>query len=258
MKMIIFSFLCLSALYGSTQAPNNWQDTLDNWFVAGECEASIFKLRPSQQAAELKVKIRNSIQEKGNWFKEYTAGKDLSKDLPYHKNFGITESEYATYLDQKDASEFGFRGRAKLEVINDSLNTKTTFKSVGHITGINYVTVDHLTNKLSINSTKSPKAALKFKGVIQDDTKNNLYNSAFYGGSWKHTSENFGKGTGILYQIDMIRLTESDHIFITIVVQQSVDGKLNQPNVVPFSFPRTVRVKADDSAIKHGTPVKSE
>jgi len=258
MKFIILPFLVLTVLFSSAQTTVNWQKTHDKWFETGECEASIFQLRPNKEAAELKVKIRNSIKSKGTWFKEYTADKDMSKDLPYHANFGITEAEYKAYLAQKDMSEFGFRGRAKLEVINDSLNTKTNFKSVGHITGINYVTVDHAKNELFINSNKSPDALLKFDGIVEDKSKNNLYKSAFWGGSWKYTSEDFGKGDGIYYQIDMINLTESDYIFITIIVQQSVEGKLGPPNVVPFSFPRTGHTAVTEGTKVKGLPEKSE
>ncbi|MBL4705234.1 MAG: hypothetical protein JKY54_11985 [Flavobacteriales bacterium] len=258
MRIIILTIIILSSTILSAQTSGNsvsWADTLKNWLHKGECKAEIYELRPNLQAATIKAKIRESIADKQEWFKEYVKSQDKSKDLPYHEKLGVSKSEYTDYIRLKDANEYGSRGRAKLEIIEDSTGN-IRFKSTGHITGVSFVVVDYAANSIHIDSPRSPKATLKHSGTTIDETIHNLYNSPYTGESWIHRSKDFGTGTGVYYQIDMLRLKITDRIFFTITVQQSVDGKIGASHVVPFSFPRIERVEIKPGRQTHPQPTK--
>lgn len=236
MLMILLGGIGFCAM---AQSPSRHIDSLQHWLLNGEYQAEIHMLVPNTEAAAIRKQMRDSIRTKPDWFRNFIKEQDLEKDLPYHRNFGVTELEYNKFLELKGTKEYGLRGRAKLAVMPDSNNLSVRFKSVGQLVGINYVHIDYPSALVTIASPLADTVILKAPKVWESEKDDNLFDSPFHGYTWKFISNDFENGNGNAYQFDVLHLFKPDKIFIQITVQTGKDGKMNPPNIVPFSYVRT-------------------
>jgi len=66
----------------------------------GMAAADVMVLATSKDVEEIGLRLQNSFKENPAWFREYVSKAEKGKPLKFHKNFGITEKEYAYFLSK--------------------------------------------------------------------------------------------------------------------------------------------------------------
>ena len=125
--------------------------------------AKIMELSSSKEIAAINEKLEQAVSKNQEWFKQYIGQTEAGKPLPYHANFGISEAEYAQFLNFKDA-KLQEVGTLKLQFQldkNQNIVIKTEPASAinGLIIGKNSVTTPlGVTNKFTPIDNRNEKS----------------------------------------------------------------------------------------------------
>ena len=226
-------------------------DTLQHWLQEGTYDAQIYKLQPNSKSAEIQRTMRDSISTKIEWFRAYIKEADPKKELPYHKNLGVTEETYNEFLKLKNETEYVDRGNAKFQIFPDSLNKNCAFSSVGFLVAVDFISFDYTAQTISVNSKFSQKGTLSPVESIKDGTAKNRFESKFHGYKWLYESSEFGSGKGTRYEVVLLHLTDTDEIYMEITTTTSANGVVGNPNAVPFKWSRAVAMTEDAPDNQH-------
>ena len=95
-------WLPLSAILIASCSTN--KTTKDNFKLCdvipnGEITVEVLELRFSERTEELATKMSQALATNQDWWMEYIKQHAGDYPLPYHANLGLTQEEYAEYLD---------------------------------------------------------------------------------------------------------------------------------------------------------------
>ena len=121
MKSILLLASILTGIISYSQQAPSFVDSLNHWFITGQYSADILAITPNEKAQQYEKTIQDSIKNNLDWFKEFSKTIKKGSDLPYHKNLGLSETEYHDFLVLRKKKHFGLKGNAKVSIMNNDI-----------------------------------------------------------------------------------------------------------------------------------------
>lgn len=240
--VILFLFSCCrnsSSSNRNTPLSGNIKTDLDNLLPDGKVSVDIMdylKQNPNQAALDRKLQI--AIQEHGEWFAEYTKTIPKGQPMPYHKNLGLTESEYTAYQAYLKETELTSSGKADV-TIKKSRNT-IQFTAKGKLQFLNSVKIDFKNNLVYFGENELP-----FSDTLNVKSNENWLKSRWKGYRWVFDgSKNLGEiAISDLqslnyeyYTFSIGRLEKNGKTFIDIQGQKVEKGTSKNPIELQLMF----------------------
>ncbi|MBT6513622.1 MAG: hypothetical protein HOK65_02535 [Crocinitomicaceae bacterium] len=254
MKSILLLASILTGIISYSQQTPSFVDSLNHWFITGQYSADILAITPNEKAQQYEKTIQDSIKNNLDWFKEFSKTIKKGSDLPYHKNLGLSETEYQEFLVLRKKKHFGLKGNAKVRIMNN--DTCIGFESVGFLIGLNFITL-HKSDRIAIvEPPRKPMVKLHRFTELKSKSLSNEFNSDYTGFKWNQEITEPNISQKIFYEFVVLHLYATDHIFIQITVKSRDNGQYVTTNIVPLSFKRTGQLSLQEKEIQRLEPTK--
>jgi len=128
---------------------------------------------------ELQSTFTKSIQENYDWFVEYGKTNDLP--LPYHKNMGLSKSEFDELQQLYKNAEFKLQETGKENMIVSYKENFIYFSSSGTLEFFNHIKIN-----LADSTIQMVDNTLQFQRIDTVENSNNIFNSPWIGYTWRY------------------------------------------------------------------------
>jgi hypothetical protein len=191
------------------------------------------KLSPRQ--TELTLKFQKGIQENQSWFLEYMKKNQNGQSMPYHPNFGVTESEWKELQDHIHDIEMVSSGKEEVNVMRK--DDIISFKSSGKLAFMNIIKIDLKKNIVSLENYKLP-----FIDTLNITEETGAFKSKWKGYEWGFEEpkdfnldalKDLSSFTAKDYKLIIGRIEKSDRTFLKLKGQEYENGKA----IVNFEIP---------------------
>lgn len=254
MKSILLITSILFSLISYSQQVPAFVDSLNHWFINGQYSADILVIKPNEKAQQLEKIIQDSIKNNLDWYTEFSKTIKKGSDLPYHRNLGISESEYQEFLLLRNKMHYGLKGNAKVSIMNN--DTCIAFKSVGFLIGLNFISLYKSDRFATVAPPTMPMVKLNRFTELRSKDSMNEFSSEYTGFRWNQELTENETTQKVWYEFVVLHLYATDHIFIQITVKSLNNGQYVTTNIVPLSFKRNVRLPIQKKEIQRLEPTK--
>lgn len=155
------------------------QKDINRLLPAGEVMVDVMdSINQNQRQQELMQKFQTAVQQNYDWFVDYMKTVPTGQPMPYHKNLGLTESEYAEMQSSFNDVELFSSGKEKVTIQKE--NNIIQFKASGKLELLNYLKID-----LNNNIVTFLNYQLSFSNTANITTETNALKSKWKGYNWK-------------------------------------------------------------------------
>lgn len=188
MKKIIYTIILLSILYTNKSFSQSviYEDDaiaeIAKWLPAGQYDFQVLEKDVPPTLKEIIKKYQKSISDNPVWYQSYKEQHATTEVLPYHKNFGITETEYRRF--NTEYPKLKTRIRTSKAVSVENTDQKIAFKGADDFKFLDGVVFDKKKNKMLVDTLIT-----KYQGnVLESDTATL---GAYNGYKWKYEKGNY-------------------------------------------------------------------
>ncbi|MFD1772067.1 hypothetical protein [Sphingobacterium suaedae] len=176
--------------------------------------------RPNASQLAIVEKMKLAIKDNEDWFLEVMKGLEPGQPIPYHKNLGISEAEYAAFMEFSQSVKMDKIGAIALKVIRRDSTLHFEPKDFGDY--LKYLVIDLKDHTVMVDSLHLPP-----KGQITMDAKQTtLVAGPWTGYSWG--LEEFRKDGQLIADPDRVDPTKMGEMNIKSI--KVVIGKLAHSN----------------------------
>ncbi|GHT33781.1 hypothetical protein FACS189434_08780 [Bacteroidia bacterium] len=179
---MLFISICLitNSCGGQTnKITDSMQKDINRLLPAGEVMVDVMdSINQNQRQQELMQKFQTAVQQNYDWFVDYMKTVPTGQPMPYHKNLGLTESEYAEMQSSFNDVELFSSGKEKVTIQKE--NNIIQFKASGKLELLNYLKID-----LNNNIVTFLNYQLSFSNTANITTETNALKSKWKGYNWK-------------------------------------------------------------------------
>lgn len=161
MFRVIVPSVVICVLTGSAGAQDK-SAILKKTLSPGVFEAAILEMRMPDDAMELMARFARAVGQDPEWTREYIAAhSDLKpgEPLPWHKNFGLTENEYARLVAAKKETKLVPTARCKL-IVKSKEDGRMLLSGTGRAAVLNGLTIDGRTMTIRYKDLSSKDCAV--------------------------------------------------------------------------------------------------
>ncbi|WP_288807813.1 MULTISPECIES: hypothetical protein [unclassified Sphingobacterium] len=190
----LYRYICLSwllaALVLSIDVFAQKQPSVDSNAVAvqfvdrllseGDYTAAVLGI-PRQDASQVAIveKMKLAIKDNEQWFLNVMKELEPGQPMPYHKNLGISEAEYAAFMQFSQSIKIDKIGAIALKIIRRHSSIHFEPKDFGDY--LKYLTIDLKDHRIMVDSIDLP-----YKGQItMDAQRTTLVAGPWKGYSWR-------------------------------------------------------------------------
>jgi hypothetical protein len=183
MKLILLAaFLCFKAVAfsqskDSLQFTGDFRKDISSFLKKGRYEV-MNGIKTSPKQRQLTQKMNASIQKNRDWYIDYVNSTAPGKELPYHKNFGISESDYEEFLRLAKSVTAVSTKRVEAFIARDEKEVAPSIAA-----SYNFIIVPDLTFIVRLEDSVAiyRQLKLKFTGEVTVDDENNGFKSKWKG-----------------------------------------------------------------------------
>lgn len=179
---ILFAIICLLTNNCSCQTnkiADSMQKDINRLLPTGEVMVDIMdSINQNLRQQELMQKFQTAVQQNYDWFVDYMKTVPAGQPMPYHKNLGLTESEYDEMQSHLNDIELSSSGKEKIIIQKD--NNVIEFKANGKLQLLNYLKIDLNKNIVIFLNNQLP-----FTDTANITTETNALKSKWKGYNWR-------------------------------------------------------------------------
>lgn len=198
----IFSVNCFAQQRSKADSTAMALQFVDSLLPEGNYIAEILGPPPIDSTqSEILKKMKLAINQHEDWFLKTMHGLKPGDSMPYHKNLGVSEQEYAAFLQFSQSIKMDKIGVVALKIIRQDNNIYFEPEDFPHY--LNELAIDLKNHTIMIGNIP-----LKYKGQHIMDAKN----TTLVAGSWKGYSwdlEEISKDGQLISEADQIDLSAS-------------------------------------------------
>lgn len=194
---------------------------VDRLLPEGSFTAAVLGI-PRPNASQLAVveKMKLAIKENKEWFLNLMKELKPGEPIPYHKNLGISEEEYAAFMEFSQSVKIDKIGAIALKIIRRDSSIYFEPKDFGDY--LKYLVIDLRDQRVMVDSL-----SLSYKGQITMDAKQTtLVAGPWTGYSWQ--LEEFKKDGQLIAPPNKVDPTEIEELDIKSI--EVIIGKLDHNN----------------------------
>lgn len=155
---------------------------ISNWLPAGQYDFQVLEKDVPADLREIIKKYQKSISDNRVWFQSYKELHATAAVLPYHKNFGISATEYDRF--NKEYPKLKTKVKTTKALTLENNGDKISFKGADGFTFFDGITFDKKMNKMLVDTLVS-----KYKGQISEGDSSSF--GAFSGYKWQYEKGNY-------------------------------------------------------------------
>ena len=224
MKATVTTILLLLAATASCA------ESARQFIPTGIVKARVMQLAVSPRAAELTAKFQASVASNKEWWLEYVKGATPGQPLPYNTRMGLTEVEYAEYLQLARAQELTQVGEAPLQFAWPS-KEQVVVTSEGALPDFGSLRID-----LATDSVETPYGKLTDRSEINNQSPDSP-TGPWRGVQWKRAPTSGDLASGIAAKLALGRLVPSGEGILYFDAKEVVSGSLKRRSLFVLFYP---------------------
>jgi hypothetical protein len=176
--------------------------------------------RPDSSQLAIVEKMKLAIKDNEDWFLKMMKELKLGESIPYHKNLGISEAEYADFMQFSQSVKMDKIGAIPLKIIRK--DSSIHFEPEGFADYLKYLILDLKDHRVMVDSLRLP-----YKDRITKDAKT----TTLIAGPWKGYSwqlEEYKKDGQFIADPDKVDPTQIGELDVKSI--KVAIGKLDQNN----------------------------
>lgn len=194
---------------------------VDRLLPEGNYTAAVLGIpRPDSSQLAIVEKMQLAIKDNEDWFLKMMKEVKPGEHMPYHKNLGISEAEYADFMQFSQSVKIGKIGAIPLKIIRR--DSSIHFEPEGFADYLKYLAFDLKDHRVMVDSLHLP-----YKEQITKDAKTTtLFAGPWKGYSWQlEEVKKDGQFIADPDRVDPTQIRELDAKFIKVTI-----GKLDHNN----------------------------
>lgn len=176
--------------------------------------------RPNASQLAIVEKMKLAIKDNENWFQKVLNELKPGEAIPYHKNLGISEEEYAAFMHFSQSIKIDKVGAIALNIIRRDSSIHFEPKDFGDY--LKYLVIHLKDQRVVVDSV-----GLQYKGqIIKEAKQTTLVAGPWKGYSWRF--EEFRKDGQLIADPNKVEMTEIGELDIKSI--EVIIGKLDHSN----------------------------
>ncbi|MDF2851614.1 hypothetical protein [Sphingobacterium multivorum] len=194
---------------------------VDGQLPEGNYTAAVLGIpRPNASQLAIVEKMKQALKANEDWFFKTMKELKPGEPIPYHKNLGISEAEYATFMEFSQAIKIDKIGAIELKIIRKDNSIHFEPKDFGDY--LKYVVINLKDQRVRVDSL-----GLEYKGqIIMDAKRTTLVAGPWAGYSWQ--LEEFKKDGQLILDPNKVDPAEMGELNIKSI--EVIVGKLDHNN----------------------------
>lgn len=206
-------------------------DDVRNILQPREVEVEILDAQPPQDIAKIQKVVQEAITANQKWFVQYwNSDRPVGQPMPYHTNFGVTETEFKQYMDFWKNRKLVPTGNGRLKFAPQG-DSRIVIENVEGLSELNGIVID-----LEHDRVSTPwGTALAESGPVHI-SKSPIGASQAY--LWRMEKDNTPTSFGTLVWFEVGRLSQTPHNYIDFRVCTVPGGTKDVDTEVTIRFPK--------------------